>query len=382
MLRRRTRDTTASGNVLANDSDADASDVLAVSAVNGSAANVGSAVAGTYGTLTLNADGSWSYVPNAAANALAVGETGSDSFTYTVSDGHGGTAITTLSLTVTGANDGPVAVADAATTGENTTASGNVLANDSDADASDVLTVSAVNGSAANVGSAVAGTYGTLTLNADGSWSYVPNAAANALAVGETGSDSFTYTVSDGHGGTAITTLSLTVTGANDGPVAVADSSTTGEDTTASGNVLANDSDPDASDVLTVSAVDGLAANVGSPVAGTYGTLTLNADGSWTYVPNIAANRLALGQTVSNTFTYTIRDSAGATSTSTLTVNVSGNQRCADVAHADQHLGHRKHAGRHRRRLRDAGRQSTSTTPSPIRWWAPPDRSPSTRRAA
>ena len=310
--------------MLANDSDADASDVLTVSAVDGSAANVGSAVAGTYGTLTLNADGSWSYVPNAAANALAVGETGSDSFTYTVSDGHGGTATTTLSLTVTGANDGPVAVADAATTGENTTASGNVLANDSDADASDVLTVSAVDGSAANVGSAVAGTYGTLTLNADGSWSYVPNAAANALAVGETGSDSFTYTVSDGHGGTAITTLSLTVTGANDGPVAVADASTTGENTTASGNVLANDSDADASDVLTVSAVDGSAANVGSAVAGTYGTLTLNADGSWSYVPNAAANALAVGETGSDSFTYTVSDGHGGTAITTLSLTVTG----------------------------------------------------------
>ena len=222
---------------------------------------------------------------------------GSDSFTYTASDGHGGTATTTLSLTVTGANDGPVAAADAATTAENTTASGNVLANDSDPDASDVLTVSAVDGQAANVGAAVAGTWGTLTLDADGSWTYVPNAAANGLAVGETGSDSFTYTASDGHGGTATTTLSLTVTGANDGPVAAADTATTAENTTASGNVLANDSDPDASDVLTVSAVDGQAANVGAAVAGTWGTLTLDADGSWTYVPNAAANGLAVGET-------------------------------------------------------------------------------------
>ena len=316
--------TTASGNVLANDSDPDASDVLTVSAVDGQAANVGAAVAGTWGTLTLDADGSWTYVPNAAANGLAVGETASDSFTYTASDGHGGTATTTLSLTVTGANDGPVAAADAATTGENTTASGNVLANDSDPDASDVLTVSAVDGQAANVGAAVAGTWGTLTLDADGSWTYVPNAAANGLAVGETASDSFTYTASDGHGGTATTTLSLTVTGANDGPTANPDTATAGEDTNASGNVRSNDSDPDVSDVLTVSAVEGLAANVGNAVAGTFGALTLNANGSWTYVPNIAANRLALGETVVNTFNYTIRDPSGATSSSTLTVNVSG----------------------------------------------------------
>ena len=143
----------------------------------------------------------------------------------TVSDGHGGIATTTLSLTVTGANDGPVAVAEAATTGENTTASGNVLANDSDADASDVLTVSAVDGrpptSAARSPGPTAPSPSTPT--APGAMSRTPpptpwRSARPAATASPT-------TVSDGHGGTATTTLSLTVTGANDGPVAVADSS-------------------------------------------------------------------------------------------------------------------------------------------------------------
>jgi VCBS repeat-containing protein len=73
-----------------------------------------------------------------------------------------------------------------------------------------------------------------------------------------------------------------------------------------------------------VAAVNGSAANVGTPVAATYGTLTLNADGSWSYVPNVAANRLALGESVSNTFVYTVRDTAGATSFSSLTITASG----------------------------------------------------------
>ncbi|HEY7763977.1 MAG TPA: Ig-like domain-containing protein, partial [Aestuariivirgaceae bacterium] len=127
-------------------------------------------------------------------------------------------------------NTAPVATADAASGDEDSSLSGNVLANDSDADASDVLTVAAVNGAAGNVGSAVAGAYGALTLNADGSWSFAPNAAANALASGETASDSFAYEVSDGHGGTSTATLAITLTGSNDGPIATADAASGDED--------------------------------------------------------------------------------------------------------------------------------------------------------
>jgi VCBS repeat-containing protein len=86
----------ASGNVLANDLDNDVGDTKTVSAVNGSALNVGAAIATARGTVTINADGSYSYaLDNAAAQPLAAGEQVTDSFTYTVtdrdgaSDGHG-----------------------------------------------------------------------------------------------------------------------------------------------------------------------------------------------------------------------------------------------------------------------------------------------------
>ena len=294
---------------------------------------------------------------NAAANGLAVGETGSDSFTYTASDGHGGFATTTLSLTVTGANDGPVAAADAATTAENTSRVGQRARQRQRCRRLRCPDRVAVDGQAANVGAAVAGTYGTLTLDADGSWTYVPNAAANGLAVGETGSDSFTYTASDGHGGFATTTLSLTVTGANDGPVAAADAATTAENASlASGNVLANDSDADGSDVLTVSAVDGQAANVGAAVAGTYGTLTLDADGSWTYVPNAAANGLAVGETGSDSFTYTASDGHGGFATTTLSLTVTGANdgpvAAADAATTAENASRVRQRARQRQRCR------------------------------
>src|SRR5581483_9747432 len=79
--------------------------------VNGSAANVGHAVAGTYGSLVLNADGSYGYVANASVDALVASDHVSDQFTYTVDDGQGHQATTTLTFAIDGANDNPVVTA-------------------------------------------------------------------------------------------------------------------------------------------------------------------------------------------------------------------------------------------------------------------------------
>src|SRR5213075_1359968 len=108
-------DGSAVGNVLTNDSDVDTGDSKAVSAVNGVAANVGSAVAGTYGSVTMMSDGSYSYALDNAdpdTNALAQGQVVSDVFSYTVVDANGATSSTTLTIGITGTNDAPVAVAD------------------------------------------------------------------------------------------------------------------------------------------------------------------------------------------------------------------------------------------------------------------------------
>src|SRR5262249_7389995 len=149
---------------------------------------------------------------------LAEGQSVTDTFTYTVSDGHGGSSSATVTFTVFGANDAPTAVADTNWVKEDSTtsASGNVLQNlnhagapsrsfadhaDSDPDTLDTLTVPGVTGG--SVGSAKAGSYGSVTINADGSYTYaLNNGAANvqALAEGQSVTDTFTYTVSDGHG--------------------------------------------------------------------------------------------------------------------------------------------------------------------------------------
>ena len=125
-------------------------------------------------------------------------------------------------------NDAPVAIADTDAVNEDgavtQSAVTGVLADDTDADSplGDTKTVSAVNGSAGSVGAAVAGTLGTLTLNADGSYSYVAD-RADVLAAGVQATDTFNYTVTDARGATSSTTLIITVTAVNDAPVLTGD---------------------------------------------------------------------------------------------------------------------------------------------------------------
>ncbi|MFL6843798.1 MAG: Ig-like domain-containing protein [Allosphingosinicella sp.] len=282
-----------SGNVLANDTDVDVEPLTV--------ANPGTYV-GTYGTLTLAADGSYTYTPGAAAQALDTGDVVQDVFSYAASDGTASDTAT-LTVTVTGINDAPVANDDIASTDENSPVTGNVLANDTDPD--DPLTVT-------NPGTYI-GFYGTLVLAADGSYTYTPGGAASLLNAGQSANDVFNYTASDGTV-TDAATLTITVNGLSGVPDAVDDNATTNENNNVSGNVLANDTDPEG-DTLTVT-------NPGSYV-GTYGTLTLGANGSYTYVPNAAANGLAAGESAQDVFTYTASDGT-ASDSATLTVTVNG----------------------------------------------------------
>ncbi|HEX8217569.1 MAG TPA: Calx-beta domain-containing protein, partial [Allosphingosinicella sp.] len=117
----------ASGNVLANDSDLDSpsGDALQVNGVRTGTAAGGGAIGtvsgatvieGTYGQLTINQDGSYSYVldnDRPATEALAEGQQVSDVFTYRVTDNFGGTALAELVIGITGATDGPLVTAGA-----------------------------------------------------------------------------------------------------------------------------------------------------------------------------------------------------------------------------------------------------------------------------
>ncbi|QSJ16083.1 FG-GAP repeat protein [Nostoc sp. UHCC 0702] len=117
-------------------------------------------------------------------------------------------------------NRPPVVVNDTATTNEATSVNISVLANDSDPD-SNALTVTSVNSRAVTVGTPITLSSGALvTLNADGTLTYDPNVKFETLAVDETATDSFTYTVSDGSF-TSIATVNLTINGVNDAPSVV-----------------------------------------------------------------------------------------------------------------------------------------------------------------
>jgi len=262
----------------------------------------------------------------------------SETFNYTVTDSSGGTDIATVTITITGANDAPVATNDVgAAVEDGASGSGNVLTNDTDVDAGATRTVMVIrtggtegSGTAGTVGSSLTGTYGSLTLNADGTYTYSVNngnGAVQALAAGTTLTESFNYTVSDGSL-TDIAVLTITITGTNDAPSASNDTGTAAEaggvangtaGSNATGNVLTNDSDVDSGDSRSVS-------DSGTRT-GTYGVLTLNADGSYSYAVNdnaAAVQALRAGQTVTETFSYTLADSAGATSTATLTITLTG----------------------------------------------------------
>ncbi|MET0728272.1 MAG: Ig-like domain-containing protein [Acidimicrobiales bacterium] len=172
------QDTAVAVAVLTNDSDPD-NDPL----------NVTGASEPAHGTAMVNVNNTITYAP-------AAGYAGADSFTYSISDGRGGSASATVSMTVTPGNHPPVAVDDTATTAAGNPVSVTVLANDSDPD-SDPLTVT---GASVPAHGAVVTTDNTVT--------YTP-------AIGYSGTDSFTYTISDGRGATATATVRITIAPAN-----------------------------------------------------------------------------------------------------------------------------------------------------------------------
>jgi uncharacterized repeat protein (TIGR01451 family)/uncharacterized protein (TIGR03382 family) len=223
----------------------------------------------------------------------APGFEGEVTFTYTVSDGRGGTDTATVTVNVTRGNTTPVANDDTLVVNEDAPSTVvPVLANDT-TDPGEVLTVTAVTQPAAG---------GTVVLE-NGQVRFTP-------APNFSGEVTFTYTVSDGNGGTDTATVTVTVNEVNDPPSAADDTFSVPSNSAATTlNVLANDSispdEPKTNETLAVTAVT-------QPAAG--GTVVLeNGQVRFTPAPNF------VGEV---TFTYTLADSRGLTDTATVTVNV------------------------------------------------------------
>ncbi|MGH8171781.1 MAG: Ig-like domain-containing protein, partial [Rhodanobacteraceae bacterium] len=230
------------------------------------------------------------------------GFSGVDRFSYTVSDGHGGTSTAVVTITVTlqtpPPNRVPVALNDTAATAFGVPVNINVLANDSDADR-DPLAITGV------------------SAPANGTASVAGNAVTYTPAAGFSGTDTFTYSISDGRGGTASASVSVTVAPQpNRPPVAVDDAATTAFGTAVAINVLANDTDPDGDPL----AISGVTTPANGSVSASGGTIT--------YTP-------ANGFSGTDRFTYTIDDGRGGTASANVTVTVGARPNQPPVANDD-----------------------------------------------
>ena len=315
-------------DLLTNASDVDLSDMLSID-------NLTLTNGGNDAGITLN--GNSLTIDPSAYNYLAVGESVVLEYSYDVIDSKGGSVMQTVMITIDGRNDAPVAVDDAFLTDEDTVLNGvNVLdANPTTADSDvelDMLSISAVNGNAGDVGNAISiGAGGLLTLTSAGVLTFNPNGSYDYLAVGESTTETFTYTVDDGNGGTDIATVTITIDGANDPVNAVDDIVTVSKNNTLNFDVRADnglgaDSDPDLSDVLLVSYLDNLTGSQGVSITTALGAIvTLEGNGTVTYNPNGMFGGLTLPTDfIDDSFGYQIRDQNGSTSTATVTVSVTG----------------------------------------------------------
>jgi Bacterial Ig domain/Domain of unknown function (DUF2341) len=243
------------------------------------------------GTLALNPDQSFTYTP-------AAGFSGTDGFAYTVRDQLGGTAHGEVTIVVARPNSSPTATSDTTSAMAGGSVDVAVLANDNDGEG-DPLDIIGVDAPA----------HGTISVQADQSIRYIPQPGFDGI-------DSFTYTVGDGAG--AISTANVTVAVAlpNAPPQARPDQATTIEGTAVTIDALANDDDPEGGPI----------SLAGMTLPG-HGGLTLTPDRRFVYTPDA-------GFVGPDSFTYTVKDEQGASSTGLVTVDVA-RQNSPPVATAD-----------------------------------------------
>ena len=354
-------------NLLANDTDIDASDVLQITSANGSAINPALGGATLFSltsaggrdaeiVVTENFGANFVVNPKGEFEDLALGETDTLTFTYDITDGNNGVDTATVTVTITGENDDPDAVDDLdLETDEGVLFSGSLLANDTDADGTDELKITSANGVAlaptSPGGSASASFVAVSALGFDadvfiGESGMLDVAVAqtdprfDSIALGETDIVTITYEITDGNGGTDSATAVLTINGLNDGPTAVDDLDLEvdeGELFTTS--LLANDTDPDTTDELRITAANGVALAPTSPGGSASASIVIESALRYDADVFVGASgmldlavvqsdpdfeTLALGETDTVTLTYDISDGNGGTSSATALLTING----------------------------------------------------------
>ncbi|MCM2330428.1 MAG: VCBS domain-containing protein, partial [Pseudomonas sagittaria] len=309
--------------------------------------------AGAYGTIQINADGSYTYTltkpfTSGGTNDGANVETAADTFTYRVTDGNGNTLTGTIRIDIV--DDVPTAHANIDAVIEGDVVSGNVLTDgvgdvfgaDGPAAGGGVVGVRAAGSDTttavtSGVGTTISGLYGTLTLAADGSYTYTstPNAVPLAGA-----SDVFVYTIKDGDGDLSTTTLTIYLIDSglyapDDHDVRVyehaLDLVKDGQDLapgTVTGSLPGSNGETDANNQLNAIGMGTLTYALVGEAAGAYGTIKINADGSYTYTltkpytSSPDANDGANVEAGADSFTYQVTDGYGNTQTGTIHIDI------------------------------------------------------------
>jgi VCBS repeat-containing protein len=272
---------TASSSTLQTNEDTPVDSTLNASDPDGDTLTFSIVTQGTLGTasITDTASGAYTYTPD-------TGAMGTDSFTFKANDGSSDSNTATVTVTILGINDAPVAQSGTLLTTEDIPVAGTLLAADPELQS---LTYSIVSN----------GSLGTATITdaATGDFIYVPAANNN-------GADSFSFRANDGQLDSNLATVTITIFASNDAPVAHDSSLTTNEDTTGAGVLSATDVEMQA---LTYSIVSN----------GSQGTATITntSSGAFIYVPDPDANG-------SDTLTFTANDTLVDSNVASVTIDI------------------------------------------------------------
>jgi VCBS repeat-containing protein len=290
---------------------------------------------GTYGSLELQADGSWKYVLNnssATVQALTSADVRTETFTVQVLDAFGTSVTKNIVITVGGTNEKPVISAapgqDLGFVVENGASAASGQFSATSVEKNVTLTWSAENNGA--------GQYGTLSVNNTGAWKYdldQSKASVQALASGDQVTETITVKVTDNAGQVSTKQVTITINGTDDTPTV---DLSAGQDTGA----ITEDAAPTVTGQLTASSVDNNAgalvwSTVKADGKGDYGHLSIDPSGAWNYsIDNSdpAVQALVSGQTVTDSINVQVTDAKGMITKEAVTVTISGTNDAPVIA--------------------------------------------------